>query len=286
MAQEVGESLRNHVEALAAAFSGTIGLFAKDLRTGISVAFNDDEVFETASCIKILIMVEAFHEAARGTLSLSESLTFQANQRVMGSGVLRDLSVGLHLRMLDVITLMVVVSDNVATNMMIDRLGVDRINHAAARLGLSNTKLMGRIDFNVDQGTQGLGRSTPRELAVLMERLYRGRAVGPREDRQMVDLLLRQQYNTALTRDLSYPLLVPPEGAPHHSVVQIASKSGSWEGVRNDVGLVLTPRVDYVISLMSRDCQDLRFHVDNEAMRLLPKLSRAVFDRFHGTYSP
>jgi beta-lactamase class A len=282
VAQRTGESLESRLKELAAPFSGTVGMWAKHLGSGETVCMNPDETFETASTIKVLIMVEAFHQIQQGRLSLGEPMTFTADHYVMGSGVLRDLTVGLTLSVRDVITLMIVVSDNVATNMMIDRLGRDQINRAAQRLGMSRTRLLAKLDFESDANNDGFGVSTPRDLGLLMERLYRGTAVSADADRRMTEILLRQQYNTVLTRELPYPLLVPAHTRAERPVVQIASKSGSWEGVRNDVGIVYTPRADYVVSVFSKGCTDLRFHVDNEAMRLLPKLTRAVFDHFYG----
>jgi beta-lactamase class A len=262
--------LEGLLASLAGSFSGRVGIYARDLLTGRCVELHPDEPFETASTIKVLILVTAFAEARRGTLSLDERLTLKQGHHVRGSGVLSDLTPGLELS----------VSDNVATNMMIERLGVDQIEACGRTLGLSETHLFGPLHFDREP-VRGVGVTTPRELANLFERIARHEAVGEPEDAKMLDILDRNQYGSALTRELPYePLEEPGPGTP--AAIQIASKSGSWDGVRNIVGYVRGKETRYVVCLLTKGCTDPRFHVDNEAMLLLPKLSRAIFDRFSG----
>lgn len=270
--------LTRSLTALAAAFSGQVGVFAHDLLTDRTVAIAADEPFETASTIKVLILIAAFQAARDGRLSLDEPLTLEERHLVRGSGVLCDLTPGLQLSVRDTLTLMVTVSDNVATNMAIDRVGMDAIAACARSFGLKNTRLFGPLHFDREPA-EGVGVSTPRELALLMERIATGRAVGPAEDAAMLHILDRNQYTTGLTRTLPYDLLEEPSpNVPPR--IQVASKSGTWDGVRNIVGYVRGEDTSYVVCLMSRGCKDARFHVDNEAMLLLPRLSRVIFDAF------
>ncbi len=261
-----------------AAFSGRVGLWAHHLGTGEVVEHGADAVFEGASTIKVLIMIEAFRQVAEGRLRLDEALVLEPSHHVRGSGVLRDFEPGARLSLHDAIVLMMIVSDNVATNMVIDRVGLDAIEAAATRLGLRDTRLMAPLHFDQHPPGFGVSRTTARELGGLVERLARGQAVGPKMDERMLAIMRRQHYTSGLDRYLPYELLDASAGK--EPTVSIASKSGSWDGVRNIVGLVESPRARYVVCLLSADCADGRAHPDNEAMVLLPRLSRAVFDRF------
>lgn len=261
-----------------AAFSGRIGLWAHELDADAVVEHEADAVFEGASTIKVLIMIEAFRQAATGRLRLDEPLAYEPSHHVRGSGVVRDFAPGAVLSLHDAIVLMMIVSDNVATNMIIDRVGLDSVNDTAERMGLPRTRLMAPLHFDQHPPEFGVSRTTARELGGLVERLARGRAVGPEADARMLAIMRRQHYTSGLDRYLPFELL--DQSAGRDPVVSIASKSGSWDGVRNIVGLVESPRARYVVCLLSADCSDLRTHPDNEAMVVLPRLSRAVFDRF------
>ena len=271
------------ISALADGFSGTVGVWGRRLPDGETVGLRADESFETASAIKVLILATALRRVREGRDDLGAPLVYGPQHHVFGSGVLRELTPGLRLSLRDALTLMIAVSDNVATNMVIDRVGgVDAVNAEAERQGMGHTRLLARLDFASGVNTEGFGRSTPAELGGLFERAYGGRCIGPAEDRVMIDLLLRQQYNTALTRALPYVLITPPRVPGEQPPLRLASKSGSWRGCRIDCGLFYGPQGDYVLGLWSKDCQDARFHVDNEAMLLLPQISRLVWDHWGG----
>jgi len=274
------------VDAVALAvrdFSGTVGVWGRRLPGGEVLALNAGQAFETASAIKTLIMAAALRRVRDGADALDAELVFEPSQYVMGSGVLRELTPGLHLTLRDALVLMIAVSDNIATNMVIDRVGgVGAVNAFAAAQGMAATRLLAKLDFESGINDEGFGRSTPEEIGRLYERIHQGACVGPAEDRTMVDILLRQQFNTALTRDLPYELLSPPHVRGQEPPLRIASKSGAWEGCRVDCGLFFGPAGEYVLGLWSRGCADLRYHVDNEAMRVLPRVSRLVWEAWGG----
>lgn len=273
--------MRGEIGRALTGFSGTAGVWAKHLSSGEEVALAADEPFETASAIKTLIMATALRRVAEGADTLAAPVVFGPEHFVLGSGILRELTPGLVLSLRDVLVLMIVASDNIATNMVIDRVGgVEAVNAEARRQGMAATRLLARLDFESGANARGFGVSTPRELGELYERLYRGQCVDAETDRQMVDILLRQQSDTAITRDLPYALLAPPHSRGRQPAVRIASKSGAWEGCRVDCGLVYTPRGDWVVSLWSKGCTDLRYHLDNEALLVLPRVSRVLWNRW------
>lgn len=267
------------VEAAVAGFSGTIGVWGKRLPAGEELAIRADASFETASALKTLIMATAFRRVRDGLDALEAAAVFTPSAFVLGSGILRELTPGLSLTLRDALVLMIVLSDNIATNMVIDRVGgVDAVNAEAMRLGMYHTRLLAKLDFESGINDQGFGRSTPADMGRLYEHLYAGTCAGPEPDRQMVEILLRQQYNTALTRELPYDRIAPAHVRGARPPLRIASKSGAWEGCRCDCGIFYGPAGAYVLGLWSKNCTDLRFHVDNEAMVVLPRISRLVWD--------
>ncbi len=255
-------------------FSGRYIVYAEHLGTGEVIQFGPMVPMETASTIKLPILVESLRQVELGQLSLVQPVTLTAADMVGGSGVLQSLSVGIVLPLRDVLTLMIAVSDNVATNMVLRLIGLSAVNQCMASLGLGDTEIKKRIDFALPGP---LGLSIPGDLAALLKGIYHGTLVSAHASQVMRDILATQQYNTLLTRDLPYALLNCDDDNPP---VRVASKSGSLSGVRNDAGLITSPWGDYVIVIMSEGAEDLRFHTDNEAMVILPKVSREIFDYF------
>lgn len=231
-------------------------------------------VMETASVVKVPIMAAAFQYLHDHHVSWEHPLHLEREDIVEGSGVLQHLSPGLSLPVLDVITLMIIVSDNTATNMILRWLGLGPVNDFIALCNLTETKLMKRIDFSVPGP---IGLTTAQEMALLLTRIYHRTLVSPPASQVMWDILTQQQYNTIMTRNLPYDLICETDAPP---LVRVASKSGSLEGVRNDVGIITTPWGDYVLAVFSEKSKDLRFHVDTEAFIVLPQLTRLVFDYF------
>ncbi|BDG60212.1 serine hydrolase [Caldinitratiruptor microaerophilus] len=269
-------AITDDIRALAERFSGTLGVWAQSLDTGETVEWNAEETFPAASTIKLPILYEVYKQAGEGRLDLAERLVLRAEDIVPGSGVLKDLTPGLALTVKDLATLMITVSDNTATNLLIDRVGREAVNDSMRELGLRGTHLDHKL-FRAPEGAPP-NRSTPADLGRLM-RLIAARAVlTPAACGEMLDILGRQQYTEQITRRLpDYDGFVEPGREP---AVRVASKSGAIRGTRNDVGLVEARGRRYVLALMTRGCRDLRFHPDNEASLLLADVSAALYRHF------
>lgn len=261
-------------QEIDAEFSGRWVLYAEHLASGEVFRWGETRPMETASSIKLVVLAAALDAVAKGAWSLADLIAVAADDWVEGSGVLQHCTVGTRLSLKDLLTLMIIVSDNVATNTVLRLIGLESVNALAEREGLSQTRIVKRIDFD---RPGPIGLSTPGDLARLLTRIHRRQLITAEMSALMWDILIRQQYNTLITRTLPYALL---NGDPEPAPVTVGSKSGSLSGVRNDAGLVVTPWGDYVIAIMSEGCRDLRFHPDNEAMVVLPRASRAVFDHF------
>ncbi len=274
-----GASLANPIKKAAAAFSGRLGVWGHHLETGEELAIRADEVFSTASVIKLAVMYEVFRLAGLGRLSLDEALTLDRPNMVTGSGILKDLDEDHRLSLREAATLMIVVSDNSATNLCIDRVGGwDAVNAAMDGLGLCRTRLHKKVFIPNPQAIgPGLGATTPREMGTLMLRIARRELLTPAACDQMLDILGRQQLKEPLVRDIEE---FDNDDAPTDPLAPfaLASKGGAVEGVRNEVGLFTTPRGRYVLSVFTNDSKDPRFHPNNEGVVLIGRVSRLVYE--------
>jgi len=269
-------SLGARVQELCAGLDGVAGVAAEQLDGGERLELRADEVFPTASAIKVFVLHALFAKAAAGALVLDARRALPA-ERTLGSGVLLHLSAGLEPTFEDLATLMMMVSDNLATNLLIDELGVDAINAEIRAAGLEHTQLNGRIDFaRLGSDKLALGASTPGDLVRYFARLRRGELLpAPWTDR-LLDLMRIQKYIEPLRRQLPADPYAREFGDPEP--VWVASKTGSLSGVRCEAGLVHTPTAEWAIAVMTRDVRDTRVTSDNDAVRFIAAVSRAVYD--------
>jgi len=267
------------IERMAAGFSGTFGLYARHLTSGEVIEFNADESYPTASCIKVPILIEVWKQALEGRFSLEDPLELTVENVTTGTGVLLDLTPGLKMSVRDVALLMIVVSDNVATNMLIDLVGLENVNRTLRAMGFVSTELRGKIAWPVlDQDSYMLGISTPREMGEIIARVAEERVLTPAACWEMMSILGRQQYTDMIGRRIPYSRYYRQRGMYQEALV--ASKSGGMPGVRNDIGLVTTDDASFVFAGMTKDCADLRYGEINEASTLVASSARAVYDYF------
>jgi beta-lactamase class A len=270
------------------AFPGVMGVAATHLETGETIAFNADVRFPTASAIKTAVMVEVFHQEAAGRLRQDQLLTLTDDVKVGGSGVLHGLRGGGQHSVADLLYLMIATSDNTATNMLIGLVGTRAVNERMAAYGLLLTRLYrptfrgGRADAWPEEEKEfGLGSTTPREMARLMEQIARGRVVSPAKSDQMIALLRKQQVRDLLPRRLpgeeAKVWVAHKTGQDDEKQVDAAGVQGS---VRADAGIVSTPRGRYVIAIFARRVRDDRGTADHEALVTGAEVSRMVFDHY------
>src|SRR3712207_1397053 len=200
--------LDRRVRAETASFNGNVYLYAKNLDTGAEYSFGGDEPVRTASTIKLAVMVEAFARVAEGKAKWTDELVLAKSARYGGSGVLPNLSDGLRLTLRDAVTLMMTVSDNTATNMVLDYLTTDAVNERMDSLGLKQTRIMRRVggggesrEGKIESNKRfGLGRTSPREMVALVEKLERGEVVSAAASKEMIELLKEEQPKLGIFR--------------------------------------------------------------------------------------
>ena len=262
--------LDRQVRAEVAAFTGRVSLFAKNLETGSSYGLAEETRVQTASTIKIAIMVEAFAQVAEGHLGWGDTLRMTEADKVGGSGVLREMTAGLSLTLMDAVTLMTIISDNTATNLILDRLTADAVNDRLDGLGLPEIRSLNKINGGApsraasDPANQGFGSgvATALSMVALMEKLGRGQIVSPETSAEMIALLKRQQRRDGIGR--SRPDL------------PLASKPGGLDLLRSDVGILYTEWGPVAMAITCDQLPQPLWTPDNPAFLLMAHLSELI----------
>ena len=264
--------LDNQVKPLIASFKGKVSLFAKNLDTGETYAFNADDRVRTASTIKIAVMIEAFARVDKGDLKWTDEVVLTKEKKVSGSGILGELSDGLRLTLRDAVNLMMILSDNTATNLVLDVLTTDAVNARMESLGFKNIKIMRKIGSGGESAAGkdpenkkfGLGVATPREMVLVMEKLDRGEIVSPAVSKEMIELMKREQGRNAVGRSLWN--------------VPMASKYGALDRLRSSIAILYTKKGKIAMAISCDEMPETMWSVDNPAYVLMSRLSEVIAD--------
>ena len=206
------------------ALPGEISVYGKDLKTDEKWAYQADVPLVAASVIKLPILVEAFRQDRDGLLSMDESLSIRPEQKMPSCGALTYLHDGLAVTLRDLCALMIIVSDNTATNILIERLGMENVNATMRALGLEKSTLR-RLLFDAEAAGRGLENTvTAWEMGQLLEMLYKGECVSAEADAEMLSIMRDQRLNGKM------PFFL-------HGL-KIAHKTGEDDGITHDVGIV------------------------------------------------
>ncbi|HEY1992853.1 MAG TPA: serine hydrolase [Edaphobacter sp.] len=278
-------SLEAQVHAIAAEHHGDVALFAENLTTHETVAISADTPVQTASVIKLAILYEALEQVRSGKAHFDDKISLTKADQVLGSGVLLFFDAPLSLTLKDVLTMMIVMSDNSATNLAIDHLGLENIDARIAKLGLKNTYLYKKVFTPVpagvvmpaDQKKFGLGKTTAREMAMVMAKIVRCELAEPgsppqADDGKLCEVALKmlhvQFYRSAIPRYL--------DGMPGATSESIANKTGSLDAVRNDVAAVSTKNGMVILSVFTFNNKDHTWGAEQEGELTIAKLAREI----------
>ncbi|MBI2267610.1 MAG: serine hydrolase [Armatimonadetes bacterium] len=236
------QELDSKIRATVRKLPGKTGLVVQDLSSGKSLSISGDDLFPAASVIKIPIMAAVFHESREGRIRLDEQMVIESRFKVGGSGILKQSPEGSKIRIGKLVFLTITQSDNTATDMLISRVGMKRINEVMKGMGLKRSCLRRTIwDFkSMDRGMDNL--TTPAEMARLLRRIYRGEAVDKESSARMMEILKQAK------RDL-IAKAVPP-GIP------VVHKTGQLAGNVNDAAIVLAGKTPYLLCIMTRETDD------------------------------
>ena len=271
-------SLDTRIRNEVTPFKGKVFIFAKNLDSGATYTYNGDERVRTASTIKIAVLIEVFARVAEGKAKWTDELVLTKAARYSGSGILPELGDGLRLTLQDCVRLMMTLSDNTATNMVLDYLstntapGTDAVNDRMNSLGFRATRIMRRVGGGGDSKAGkdpdgkkfGLGATTPHEMVQILEKLERGEIVSPEASKLMLDLMKREQARYAIGR-------TTPE-------IPMASKYGALDALRSCVALLYTKQGKIAIAITVDDMPEVNWSVDNPAYLLMSRLSLILAD--------
>lgn len=259
--------LRRALDSIADAHRGVVGYVVRNVDTGEQLARRADTPFPTASLVKVPLLVTVYDLVARGQLALTDPLTVLKIDQVGGSGVLQHVQSGLGLTVGDAAWLMSTLSDNTATNLLLDRVIIRRVWAKMEALGLPRTKVHAKVGHRIasvapDSSVKyGLGVTTPGELARLFELLARGQAVSPAADSAMLAMLEHNQDEVMLAR--------------YRGDARFAHKTGAVDRSRGDCGLFyLQSRV--VACVLTTANADTSYAPDAEAHLTMSRMGRAV----------
>ncbi len=268
-------SLKARLKAEVISFSGKMCFYANDFKGNV-IAVNANEKFEAASCIKVFILLEFYRQIFEGKISGNEMLSYGEDNAITGSGILRNLDVGVTMTARNFATLMIIVSDNIATNIMIDFLGIDNINQTIRELGFKSSELHNKIDF---EQYEKLGTTTPRDYGKFFEMLYKEEYWSPAISKQMLEVFKKQHYQTMLTKNLPQYYL-DSEDTGDEELIYVASKSGSMDAARNDGGIIHTPYGAYVLAIFTKKFKDPLYYNDHESYIYGSRASRLIFNQY------
>jgi len=293
-----GAALETRLGEIARAHHGKVALYATQLNTGRVVGLDPDQVVQTASVIKLTILFEAMEQVRAGQAHWDDKMILAPGDAVSGSGLLLFLDTPHTLTLKDVLTLMVIMSDNTATNLAMDKIGLDAINARIAWMGLKNTHLYKKIGkpatepMPADQPKYGLGKTTPAEMAEVMERIGLCKLDGPgrlpaggtkpvpasglsASDTAICGVALKMLRNQ-FYRDTIPRYLEKLDATETGSGT--ASKTGSLNAVRADVAIVAGKTGPMVLSVFTYDNGDTGWTADNEGELTIAKMAKAIVD--------
>jgi beta-lactamase class A len=268
----MGSSIKQAIEEITTGFEGVLSFAAKDLQTGRTLLHRADRKCPTASVIKVPILVHILLLAQEGDISLDEIVVLREADKTPGTGILTQLSPGLTLTLRDCCTLMIALSDNTATNMLIDRVGIDAVNARMRSLGYAETTLFRKVfatgkPVSAANKRYGLGVTTAREMVCLLSEIHSCK-IGEEVCGQLRSILGKQQYREGIPRLL-------PAGC------KFQGKNGAIDHVRNDVGIVTAPNGhEIALAVFCQKMPRVLWTVDNPGHVMIAKVAQAVVREF------
>jgi beta-lactamase class A len=275
LSEPADNGLASRLAPLAQAHKGKVAIAVKHLTTGESYYLNADEPMPTASLIKLAVMIEVYQQVAEGKIKLSDPVTLRQEDKVPGSGVLTHyFSPGLTFPLRDAVRLMIAVSDNTATNLVLDKIGIGATAKRMEAWGFPNTKInaksfRGSTTSVFPERTKrfGLGSTTAREMVEILSKLQAGQLVSPEACKEMLALLRQCEDNAKFPRFL-------PES------VKVAHKTGSLSDARTDAGILYLPSGPVAVCVLTADNEDHRWVLDNAGNLFCARVAKEVYDDF------
>jgi beta-lactamase class A len=268
-------TLEQRLAPLAKAHKGRVAIAVKHLGTGETYTLNGDEPMPTASLIKFPLMLEIYLQVMEGKLKLTDMVTLTEKDKVPGSGILTyHFSEGATFPVKDAVRLMIAFSDNTATNLILDRIGIASTNKRMEAWGCPNTKINAKVFLRETTSIAperskkfGLGSTTAKEIVTLLEKVHQGKVVSPEVCNTMLEHLKNAQDKDC------FPRFLPPKTV-------VAHKTGAVVGVRTDGGIIYTPGGPVAVCVLTADNEDKRWAPDNAGNVLCARVAQEVYQHF------
>lgn len=253
-------------------FDGKVAIYYDDLKGNV-IKINENEKYNAASCIKIFILVELFNKISKGEINKKIELEYLDKHYVNGSGVLQYLSKNIKLPILDIATLMMIISDNVATNILIDYLGIDNINKTIKNIGCKDTELYSMFESREDEV---FSETTAYDYYLVWKKLNNNELFNKDITNEIIDIIKNQKYHEmvgdgidSIYKEVDNPI-----------VNYIVTKSGKYQSVRNDGGIVSTIYGNYILTILIKDFKDNFYLSDEYVYNQGRKISNVIFNEF------
>lgn len=257
------QNLQNNLQKLIAPYNNNVGLAFIDLKTGWQCAVNGTEEFPTASVGKVPVMACAYHLASLGDLDLDQKIKFRESDKLSGSGILQWLRGGQTYTLRNLCRMMIVLSDNTATKLVVDHLTMPTINHYLRDQGLEKT-IIADPTMLVEPPAIDNNRTTPLEMANLLVKINDSQGFTAAGKKEMLSFMRNQRYRWGIWRGVAPGTVV-------------ADKTGNLEGILNDAGIVYTDSGNYILSIFTQG-----FVKQSEARQIINQASKIIYENYSG----
>lgn len=267
------------IRDLAAHFEGKVSIFAKNLATGAAWDLNGDRRVNTASTIKLPILIAVFTAEKEGKVRWNDTSELTRESKVAGSGVLQEMSEGARIPLRDLVRYMMLLSDNTATNLVLDHVPGNYVNATMAKLGIENTRSLRKIlkgstpeglsDAGRDPANSrfGIGVATPREMVSLLERLYRGELVSREASAEILGIMKKQSTREGMPRRFE------------SAGIAVADKPGALDHLRSDIGIVYSPAGPVAIAITCEEIPKVDWSPDNSGYLFIAEASKLLVEK-------
>lgn len=261
------KELSNRIEEIIYTAEGVWGISIYDLDTREKWEKNEHDTFYAASVIKVPIMIAAFAAYQKGGLSLSEKVSLKREDIVGGSGVLQHLSTGCLFSIYDLITLMIIQSDNTATNMLINLIGIAEVQQTIREIGMEKSKFYHKL-MTLEANRERQNEITAHEMTDMLSKLATGKIISAHTCEQMITIMKQQQIRNALPSNIP---VQEHEIIGQSKIWEIANKTGNISGIFHDIGIFYVGNRTFTASILSKGVDDM------EAPRIIGKIGLEIY---------
>ena len=268
LAQNINKKLQKSVQALVNDYKGDIGIYIKSLKTDKVVQINADTVFPTASIVKVPILIGIINKIKLGELSYHQEFSFNDSMLYAGVDILGSFKNGEKIELSKLIMLMLSMSDNTASLWLQKLAGTGTaVNVLMGKNGFVNTYVNSKTAGRENDRTQyGWGQTTPKEMAAIFEKLFKGEIINDSLSKKMIRLLGRNYWDEEALSEIP-------------ATIFAASKSGAVDASRSEILLVMA-KEPYILSVFTKNNKDQSWETTNEAWVLFRKLSKICYDNY------